>query len=204
MLLDILIFIPLLLCILFGIRDGIVRKLVAIIVMVGALIAGQFFRHDVGTYLTDAGVAKPENASLFGFLLIFFGLLIVQGLFYKIVAKNYKIGGIADRIGGLGLGLLEGILFASCMLLVLATFEFPDSTMKRDSSFYATVVNIAPQILDMTTSLESGSLEQLEEFGKEKIKNIHSLIDTSAVARQQRKQGSQMDSVRNSARKTSP
>ena len=59
MLLDILIFIPVLMCILFGLRDGIVRKLVAIVVLIAGLILGQLYMRDVGEFLADhAGASQ--------------------------------------------------------------------------------------------------------------------------------------------------
>ena len=54
-----------------------------------------------------------EDAPIYGFLVIFLGLFVLQGLVYRIVAKNYKIGGFADRIGGIVLGFIEGVIFVS-------------------------------------------------------------------------------------------
>jgi uncharacterized membrane protein required for colicin V production len=203
MLLDILIFVPVLCCILFGIRDGIVRKLVAIIVMIAGLIVGQLYMHDVGTFLTEHAGASQENAPLYGFLTIFIGLIIVQGFIYRVIAKNYKIGGFADRIGGLVLGFIEGIVFTSSMFFIFAMVGFPDHTSKRDSQFYKSIVNIAPQILDMTTSLGSDSFEKIEEIGNEKVKSLHHFIDSSAVV-DKRKQVDKIDSLRETYRKQSP
>jgi uncharacterized membrane protein required for colicin V production len=162
MLLDILIFVPVLLCILFGLRDGIVRKIVAIFVIIGGLILGQLNMHDVGKYLVANAGASKENGPIYGFLIIFLGLLVVQGFCYRIVAKNYKIGGIADKIGGIVLGFIEGIIFVSSLLFIFAFTDFPDRTTKKDSQFYKSVVNIAPQILDLTSSLGSDSFEKVK------------------------------------------
>jgi uncharacterized membrane protein required for colicin V production len=100
----------------------------------------------------------------------------VQGLFYRIVAKNYKIGGFADRIGGIVLGFIEGVLFVSTLLFIFATSDFPDRNNKRDSQFYKSVVNIAPQILDMTSTVGPEVLNKLKDVGtpesidKDKVK----------------------------------
>jgi uncharacterized membrane protein required for colicin V production len=176
MLLDILIFVPVLMCILFGLRDGIVRKLVAIVVLIAGLILGQIYMRDVGDLLVGRGGTNPEDAPIYGYLVIFLGLLIVQGLFYRIVAKNYKIGGFADRIGGIVLGFIEGVLFVSTLLFIFATSDFPDRNNKRDSQFYKSVVNIAPQILDMTSTVGPEVLNKLKDVGtpesidKDKVK----------------------------------
>jgi len=165
MLVDILIFVPVLFCVLFGLRDGIVRKIVAIVILIAGLILGQLYMHDVGKYLIGHGGASEEGAPIYGFLIIFFGLLVVQGLLYRIITKNYKIGGFADRIGGIILGFIEGILFVSSMLFIFAMVDFPDRTTKRDSQFYKSVVNIAPQILDITSTVGPEVLDKLKDVG---------------------------------------
>ena len=71
MLLDILIFVPILMCILFGVRDGIVRKLVAIVVLIAGLILGQIYMRDVGNFVVGHGGISHEDAPIYGFLIIF-------------------------------------------------------------------------------------------------------------------------------------
>jgi uncharacterized membrane protein required for colicin V production len=165
-------------CILFGLRDGIVRKIVASIVLIVGLILGQLYMHDVGKYLVDHGGASQENAPIYGFLSIFLGILLVQGFFYRIVTKNYKIGGIADRIGGIALGFIEGVLFVSSLLFIFTLSGFPDSATKRDSQFYKSVVNIAPRILDLTSTVGPEVLDKLrdvsspESVDKDKVKKV--------------------------------
>jgi uncharacterized membrane protein required for colicin V production len=186
MLLDILIGVPILIFILLGVRDGVVRKLVAIVVIIAGLFLGQLYMHPVGNFLAERGVIDQEDASMNGYLIIFLGLFIIQSLLYKVLTKNYKIGGIADRIGGTILGFFEGALWISSLLLIFAMSGFPDRETKRDTRFYKPIVNIAPQILDMTSSLGPEVLEKLKEVGtsgsfdkgKEK-KDIHRSTKTS-------------------------
>jgi uncharacterized membrane protein required for colicin V production len=165
MLLDILIFTPLLLYILLGVRDGTVRKLIAIVVLIGGLIAGQIYMRDVGAMIVGRGGIDSEDAPIYGFLIIFFGLFILQSLLYKIITKNYKIGGIPDRVGGTVLGFIEGAIFVSSLLFIFAMAGFPDRQTKHDSSFYKSFVNIAPQILDLTSTVGPDVLEKFKEIG---------------------------------------
>jgi uncharacterized membrane protein required for colicin V production len=165
MLLDILIFVPILMCILFGVRDGIVRKLVAIVVLIAGLILGQIYMRDVGDFLAGRGGISHEDAPMYGFLVIFLGLLIIQGFLYRILTGRYKIGGIADRIGGIVLGFIEGAIFVSSLLYIFTMYGFPDRQTKRDAMFYKPVVNIAPQILDITSTVGPDVLNKLKEVG---------------------------------------
>jgi uncharacterized membrane protein required for colicin V production len=210
MLLDILIFIPILFCVLFGLRDGIVRKVVAIVVLIGGLILGQLNMHDMGKFLIEHAGASQEKAARDGFLIIFLGLLIIQSFLYRIIAKNYKIGGIADRIGGVLLGFIEGVLFASTFLLIYATADFPDRTNKHDSQFYKPIVNIAPQILDLTSSIGPDTFNDLKEMGTSRAIEVGKKIRSASESgegspeAEKRKQQEKADKKRETDRKQNP
>jgi uncharacterized membrane protein required for colicin V production len=162
-------------------------------VLIGGLILAQLYMHDVGEYLVEHAKASRENAPMYGFLCIYLGLFLVQGLFYRIVTKNYKIGGIADRIGGIILGFMEGILFVSSLLFIFEMSGFPDNQNKRDSQFYKSVINIAPQILDFTSTVGTDSFEKFKEMGTApaaegggKVKGVHHQVDSAAEANRRR------------------
>ena len=165
MLLDLLLGMPLLIFLLLGLRDGVVRKLVACIMIVAGLFLGQLYMHDVGKFMQNNNWIESPNAPMYGFLIIFLSIIIVQTLLYKILTKGYKIGGIADRVGGTILGLIEGGLFLSSLLFIFALVGIPERETVRDSRFYKTVVNIAPQILDFTSTLGPDAIEKLKEVG---------------------------------------
>jgi uncharacterized membrane protein required for colicin V production len=162
MLLDILIFVPILTCILLGLRDGVVRKLVAIVVMIAGLFLGQIYMHDVGNLIFKSG---QEAAPMYGFLIIFIVLVILQSLLYKFLTESYKIGGFADRVGGIVLGFIEGALFVSILLLIFSLSGFPSRDIKRDASFYKPIVNIAPRILDVISTTGPEAIQKVKEIG---------------------------------------
>jgi hypothetical protein len=74
------------------------------------------------------------------------------------------------------------------MLFIFAMSGFPDRTTIHDSSFYKSIVNIAPQILDLTSSLDTDTFEKLKEMGTPRAveggtkgQGIHGSIDSSAA-----------------------
>ena len=209
MLLDILIFVPMLVFTLVGFRDGVIRKLVAIVMFIVGLFVGQMFMHDLGQILTDKGWIESTDSSMYGYLIIFFAIAILQMLLYKIITKSYKIGGFMDRIGGLILGFVEGALFLSCLFFIFAQTGFPLHDIKRDSMFYKPIVNIAPQILDVTSLIESESSEKLKEMGKVGAIKGHGKgsgfksVDSTAVM-DEKKQEDQLNRVGDSYRKKNP
>jgi uncharacterized membrane protein required for colicin V production len=130
-------------------------------------------------------------------------------LLYKIIAKSYKIGGFMDRIGGLVLGFVEGALFLSCLFFIFAQTGFPSRDIKRDSMFYKPIVNIAPQILDITSLIESESKDKLKEIGNTHItkggrrKSGLDAVDSAAVI-DERKQNDHLNKEQDFYRKKNP
>jgi uncharacterized membrane protein required for colicin V production len=210
MLLDILIGVPMIAFVMLGLRDGVVRKLVAIIVLIGALYLGQIYMHDFGKLLSDNGWLHSEDASMYAYLYIFLGMAIIQGLMYKILTGGYKIGGLADRVGGMVLGFVEGALFLSSLLYIFAMTGFPSRETKRDTRLYTPIVNIAPQILDFTSSIGSDSFDKIKEIGtskavelEDKVRDINKSADsTEALIRKKRLE--KIDGTREDYRKQNP
>jgi len=202
MVFDVLMIGPMLVFTLLGLRDGIVRKLIAIVFLIVGLILGQLYMHDFGQLLSDNGWIQSDDSSMYGYLFIFLGVAILQGVVYKILAKGYKIGGFADRVGGLILGFIEGALFLSCLLFIFAQTGFPSHDIKRDARLYKPIVNIAPQILDLTSLIESESIEKLQEAGKAKtIKGSGPKTIDSAAVLETRIRNEQINNIRESNRK---
>lgn len=164
MLLDIMIIIPLILFLSLGLRDGVVRKLVAIAVLIASLFLGQLFMQPFGSFLSSRRIVSPSDGPMYAFMFIFFGLFIVQSLLYRLITKNYKIGGVADRIGGVVLGFIEGSIFVSSMLVILSLSGFPDRETSRDTRLYKPFVNIAPQILDITSAFSADQAAKTKEI----------------------------------------
>ncbi|MFZ1978456.1 MAG: CvpA family protein [Bacteroidota bacterium] len=164
MTLDIMIGVPIILAMLSGLRDGLVRKTVALILMVLTLFVGQLYMHDVGNFLIRNSIASPESAARRGFYCIFFGVGIVQSILYRFITGNFKIGGFIDRIGGTLVGFVQGVVFTSIMLMMMSLTGFPDRSMIRDSQFYKPIVNIAPELLDAISSVQSEEIDRIKKM----------------------------------------
>ncbi|MCX7983308.1 MAG: CvpA family protein [Bacteroidetes bacterium] len=151
MTLDIIIAIPILIAILLGFRDGFVRKIFSLGFIVLGLYIAQITQHQLGKTLLAIGISSPENAPSRAFNIVFWGVLILQMLLYRLALGKYKVGGVADRIVGAVLGFIQGVIIMSTILMVLATHGSPRRTLTRDSKLYKSIVNVAPQILDIIT-----------------------------------------------------
>lgn len=159
--LDLLIVTPIIIFTLLGFRDGIVRKIVGVIMTILALIAAKLFMADTGRIFVEDFGADPVDAPTYGFLFVFFIILLMQSLLYRLLARGYRIGGITDRILGSVIGFVQGVLIVSSFLVPLTLQDFPSQRTRNDSRLYKPVVNIAPRILDAAEAMASERIEEL-------------------------------------------
>ncbi len=164
MLLDLLLGTPIIIFTLLGLRDGIVRKSVALVCLLAGLVLGQLYMHEAGEFLVQNAGVNPSDAPMLGYLAIVLFILLTQSLVYRLAAGGYKIGGIADRIGGGVLGFVEGVLLMSTLLLIFAMSGIPSRATSRDSRFYRPIVNIAPRILDFSSTMGPETMNKLKEL----------------------------------------
>jgi uncharacterized membrane protein required for colicin V production len=129
-----------------------------------AVILGQVFLRDAADLLVESAGVDPADAPVLGFLSVFFVILILQALVYRFATGPFKIGGVADRLGGGVMGVVQGVLFLSCFLFIMSMAGWPSRNMKRDSRIYRGIVNIAPQILDEVTTLGPEAMEGLKDL----------------------------------------
>ena len=166
MLLDLILFSPLILYTVLGVRDGLVRKLVSIGAIVLALFLGQAYMRDVGQWLIANVGTSPSSAPSLGFFYIFVIVTLAVSVIYKVTSDNYKIGGVADKVLGAILGFVQGALIASSLLLILAFQGVPSRDTIRDSRLYKPLVNLAPQIIDLGAEVGPGAVKNLENLTK--------------------------------------
>jgi membrane protein required for colicin V production len=164
--LDLFLVLPLILFSLLGFRDGIVKKLVAIGAIILGLFLAQGFMHDLTEFLASLGGSPQEGSPGLSFSIIFFAVTLGVSVIYRLVSSNYKIGGVADRVLGAVLGLIQGALFASCILLIMAFSGSPSRKMAADSRLYKPLVNLAPQVLDLGAEVGPGAVKNIEELTK--------------------------------------
>ncbi len=164
MLLDLFLFCPLVLYTLFGMRDGLVKKLVSIAAIILSLFLGHAFMRDVGDFMVqNMGVAASSAPSM-GFLAVFLMVTLIASLIYRVLSGNFKIGGIADRVLGAILGLVQGALVASCFLFFMALQGSPSRQTVRESRLYKPLANLAPQILDLGAELGPEAAKQIDSL----------------------------------------
>lgn len=117
---------------------GMARGLIGVAVSLGAwLLAGLgafLFGGDVARGLSDSGVSWGSYIG--GYTLCFAAIWLtvsILGWVIRTVAHSYGLSEM-DRLMGLGLGTLRGLIFACALLVVLAMTTLPRERTWRESS----------------------------------------------------------------------
>ena len=109
--------------VIIGIIKGLMRQLIGIAAVIAGLILAMNFYPRAANILSPY-IKNPMLSCLLGFLVLFFGTLIVGGFLAWLISKLMR-GPLkfVNHILGAALGLIEGILI--CGVIVLAQMMFP-------------------------------------------------------------------------------
>lgn len=172
MVVDLMIIFPVIILTTLGFKDGLVKKGVGLLVTFVAMIVAQYVLNDVATMFAQEFDLERADAVVWGYYAVFFGMIFLQSLIYRLTANNYKIGGIADRLVGASLGFLQGILIMSVVFMMLALQRFPSHQYRVDSRLYKSVANLAPQLLDFSLNTVPEVTGEIKDKGQERIDEL--------------------------------
>jgi len=172
MVIDLIIIFPVITLCVLGFKDGLVKKGIGLAVTIIALVVAQLLTNDMAEFYVNEFDTDRRDGVILGFYTVFFGLIFLQSLVYRLSGSEYKIGGIADRMIGSFLGLLQGIIIMSALFMMLNLTGFPSRTYRNDSRLYKPVVNAAPQILDFILEVVPEKSEEIEGKAKERLDEL--------------------------------
>ena len=143
-LLDIIIAAIILFCLIRGIFRGMVKEVSSIIGVLGGFYSGYTYYPIVSDYLRE-WIKNPAYLDILSFLLLFFGvffLIAILGVIIKYLLNISSLGW-TDRIGGVLLGSMKGLLIVSSLLVALTAFLPKGSTFIKESKLapYSIVVS---------------------------------------------------------------
>ncbi len=133
-LLDIIITIIVIFCLVRGIFRGMVKEISSIIGVLGGFYAGYTYYPMVSEYLKE-WIQNPAYLNIISFLILFFGVFILIAILGVIIKYLLNISslGWTDRIGGVVLGSIKGLLIVSSLLVALTAFLPKGSTFIKES-----------------------------------------------------------------------
>ncbi len=131
---DIIISVLLVIGLLSGLRDGLVKQVASLAGLIGGLLLGRAFYIPIGMWLSDTFGMSVEAANVTAFILI---LIIVPLLFSAVgwvVSKLLKaicLGWINRLLGGL-VGVLKFALFVGVIITGIEFFDQSDGLITED------------------------------------------------------------------------
>jgi membrane protein required for colicin V production len=149
--LDIVLLVILLVSIMDGVHKGFSREIIGLAAaMLGLLLAVQFYRF-AGEPLRPY-ISQEWLASIAGFLIIFFGVLIVGSIVSSLVRGILSTAGLStiDRLLGAFYGFARGSLIALAIIVALRAFTSSEAVVQSRMAPYliqacGLVVRVAPR-----------------------------------------------------------
>ena len=170
--LDILILVGIALSVLLGIRDGFFKKIFGILSFIGGLILATKFMGEGSSYIKGWLGFSNDTSSILAFFILFIAVVAIVNLFYRWIGPSGSdTMKLWSRVGGGLLGIGQGLVAVSLILLMLDAFEFTSDEEKNSSMFYPQVYSIAPAVFDYVTDWMPQSKKFFEEI-KEKIEKF--------------------------------
>jgi membrane protein required for colicin V production len=150
---DILIIIGLILYMILGYRDGLMKKIFGIIGFWVGLIVATKYMETIGVRFMTWFDLEESIAFVLSFFCIFTMVALFGNLSYRWYGKTSTESlNSFSRIGGAILGAAQGLVGLSLILLMLNIFEVPSEESQNTSMLYNDTIQIAPSVFDFSTS----------------------------------------------------
>ena len=110
---------------LWGYKSGMVNGLLTLVaVYVAMVLSGQFAGRIVGLF-TDS-IESDALSTAIGYVVIFVVVFLIARIIGKVIRGTLKVLflGWVDRLGGLALGLVAGLLITGAVVAMLARFTY--------------------------------------------------------------------------------
>jgi uncharacterized membrane protein required for colicin V production len=158
-----------------GYRGGLAKKLFNILLLLISVVAASKLMTPVGDFFLDAGVLGDTAAYAVGFALVMLVIMIPAILLYRKFGKTGAAKTNGNTVGAF-LGVLEGAMVISFLLLGMRVFDEPDQEDRQASLLYRPLCNFVPRTFEFLQSYFPGASEfkkqvsnkfkDLDVFGK--------------------------------------
>ncbi|MDQ6675827.1 MAG: CvpA family protein, partial [Acidobacteriota bacterium] len=130
-------------------RKGLSREVIGLAASLLGLLLAVWFYRSAGARLAPY-ISSEWAASLGGFILIFFGVLILGGILSAVVGRLLKTIGLSmvDRLLGAAFGLVRGLLFGFGFVTLLLAFFPGEKAGKPPSAVIQS--RLAPHLMKLS------------------------------------------------------
>ncbi len=148
-----------------GYRGGFTKKVFNLLALLGSIVIATQLMEPVGNGLIATGIFGDHLSYILGFALVVAAIMTLTITVYRRFGSTAVVKSSSQMFGVL-LGVIEGCLLISLLLLALKVFDWPEKDTRSDSLLYKPLVNFAPKTLDVLRSYLPGAGEFREELLK--------------------------------------
>ena len=150
----------------FGFRGGIVKGVVAVLSLVVGLVVATRSMHELGEMLTKIWSIHEVVGAVLAFVLVLLGVIIAQILVVAFLSRRSDPPHFWSKLCGGLLGLVEGAIYMSLLLVILNLYAVPSQQAKNQSKLYRPLRGFAPLVFDATNSFLLGYTSFYDEIKK--------------------------------------
>jgi uncharacterized membrane protein required for colicin V production len=129
-----------------------------------ALILATKYMKAGGEYTQGLFKFDAEPSYIVSFAIIFVFVVLLSNFFYRWFGGENKTYAWWNRLAGGLVGIVEGAIVLSLVIILLNLFDMPASEAKRKSSLYKPVSYLAPSLFDQFNKLFPKSKKFKEEL----------------------------------------
>jgi len=148
-----------------GYRGGLVKKLFNLLMLLFSVIIAAKLMTPIGEFFSDAGVLTETEGYIAGFAFVMLAIMVPAILLYHKFGKT-GMGKSSSTTFGVILGLVEGAMVISFVLLGMKILDIPDQPTRQGSMLYKPLVNFVPRTFDFLEAYFPGAPEFKQEFKK--------------------------------------
>lgn len=102
---------------------GLTREVIGLVAVVAGIFLGTWLYSTVGGWI-EPHVSSRAAANFCGFLVVFFGVMLLGSLIGVILSKLLRVTGLSffDRLLGAAFGVIRGVLVASGLVMAILAF----------------------------------------------------------------------------------
>ena len=165
---DIFIIIVLGYSIIRGLFRGLVKEVSSIIGVLGGFYAAYSYYPMVAKLISGL-IINPSYLNILSFLIIFCSVLIIISILGVVIKYllNVAFLGWADRICGVGFGLIKGVLIVTVLFIILTTFLAKGAPLIKKSVLAPHVIWISEKMVNVVPKeMKKNFFSKLDEFKK--------------------------------------
>ncbi len=148
-----------------GYKDGLVRKLIGLAGLIGAIYVSITYASKLGEELSPMFNNEIYLAKIVAGFILFLAAILLVSIIKRIIHPVDKVNKFLNQLSGGIAGTLQMVFFASLFLLLLNVFSIPEQADKDDSVLYSSIYSVTPSLIDLIV----GSDFKTEGFLKDYI-----------------------------------